>query len=72
MCRPWASPATARSRQGIGSNAFVPEGYVPPKGAGLNLAWPSQVIGDYFGAAGIPILRGRDFTAADPRALRWW
>ena len=29
-------------------NAFVPEGYIPPKGAGLNLAWPAQVIGDYF------------------------
>ncbi|MGP8175774.1 MAG: ABC transporter permease [Terracidiphilus sp.] len=44
---------------------FVPEGYVPPKGAGLTLAWPPQVIGDYFHAEGIPLLRGRDFTEAD-------
>ncbi len=44
---------------------FTPEGYVPTKGAGLNLAWPPQVMGNYFQAAGIPILRGRAFTSAD-------
>jgi putative ABC transport system permease protein len=44
---------------------FTPEGYVPPRDAGLNLAWPSRVMGDYFSAAGIPIIRGRAFTAAD-------
>jgi putative ABC transport system permease protein len=44
---------------------FTPEGYVPPKGAGLNLAWIPQVMGNYFGAQGIKIVRGRDFTAAD-------
>jgi putative ABC transport system permease protein len=44
---------------------FTPEGYVPPKGAGLNVAWIPQVTGDYFQAQGIPIIRGRDFTPAD-------
>jgi predicted permease len=44
---------------------FTPEGYVPPKGAGLNLAWIPQVMGNYFQAQGIPIIRGRNFTLAD-------
>jgi hypothetical protein len=44
---------------------FVPEGYVPPRGKTLNMSWPSQVMGNYFAAAGIPLLRGRVFTAAD-------
>jgi len=54
-------PASGQDMRGT----FTPEGYNPPKGAGLNLAWPSQVLGDYFKAAGIPIIRGRDFTPAD-------
>jgi putative ABC transport system permease protein len=45
--------------------AFTLEGYVPPTDAGLNLAWPPEVMGNYFRAAGIPILRGRAFTPAD-------
>jgi putative ABC transport system permease protein len=53
------------STGGGGNSAFVAEGYAAPKGAALSLAWPSQTIGDYFGAAGIPLLRGRDFTPAD-------
>ena len=44
---------------------FTPEGYVAPKGAGLNLAWVPQVMGNYFDAQGIAILRGRAFSAAD-------
>jgi predicted permease len=49
----------------LGGNGFVAEGYVAPKGAGLNFSWPSQVMGSYFRAARIPLLRGRDFTEAD-------
>jgi putative ABC transport system permease protein len=44
---------------------FTPEDYTPPRGAGLNLAWVPQVIGNYFQAQGIPIIRGRDFNAGD-------
>ena len=47
---------------------FTPEGYIPPKSAVLNLAWASELMGNYFRAAGIPLLRGRDFTPADDRA----
>jgi putative ABC transport system permease protein len=54
-------PATDSDMRGT----FTPEGYVPPKGAGLNLAWIPQVMGNYFEAQGIKIVRGRDFTAAD-------
>jgi putative ABC transport system permease protein len=55
------------SGQGVRAT-FTPEGYIPPKGAGLNLLWPSELMGNYFRAAGIPLLRGRDFTPADDRA----
>jgi putative ABC transport system permease protein len=44
---------------------FTPEGYIAPQGGGLNLVWLSEVMGDYFRATGIPIVRGRDFAAAD-------
>ncbi len=57
---------TALPASGYDARAtFAPDGYVPPKGAGLNLAWLSQLTGDYFRAAGIPVLRGRDLTSAD-------
>lgn len=50
---------------GNDNTVFVPEGYVPPKGSDMIVAWPPQVLGDYFRASGIPILRGREFTEAD-------
>jgi predicted permease len=50
---------------GNNSNAFVPEGYVAPRGVNLNLAWASRVMGNYFAAARIPLLRGRSFTDSD-------
>ncbi len=45
--------------------AITIEGYVPPKGAGLNLATISLVRGDPIQALGIRLLRGRTFTEAD-------
>ncbi|MGB6133622.1 MAG: ABC transporter permease [Acidobacteriaceae bacterium] len=54
-------PATANG-SGI---AFTIDGYVPPKGAGLNMASMSMVRGDAFEALGIRLLRGRLFTEAD-------
>ncbi len=53
---------------GAGSDnnmGFVAEGYTPPKGAALQMAWPSQVQGNYFRSSGIPVLRGRSFTDSD-------
>ncbi|HET6205413.1 MAG TPA: ADOP family duplicated permease, partial [Terracidiphilus sp.] len=51
---------------GVNNNqTFVVEGYTPPKGADLNLATVSYVIGNYFSAMGIQMLRGRFFTEAD-------
>jgi len=57
---------TALPATGEGTRAtFAPDGYVPPKVGSLNLGWLSQLTGDYFRAAGIPIIRGRDFSAFD-------
>jgi predicted permease len=45
--------------------AFTIEGYVPAKGAGLNMAATSLVESDPFEALGIRVLRGRVFTESD-------
>lgn len=45
--------------------AFTLDGYVPPKGAGLNIASISMVLGDPLQALGIRLLRGRWFTESD-------
>jgi len=51
---------------GSNSNStFIVDGYVPPPGAGMNLATLVTVQGDYLQAMGIPLLAGRFFTPAD-------
>jgi putative ABC transport system permease protein len=47
------------------NDAFVAEGYVPPKGEGIDLATTIQIEGDYFQAMGIPLLHGRLLTQDD-------
>ncbi len=47
------------------NSTFIVDGYVPPAGAGMNLATLVTVRGDYLQAMGIPLLAGRFFTPAD-------
>jgi len=47
------------------NQTFVVEGYVPPKGADMNLATVSHVMGNFFPSLGISLLHGRFFTEAD-------
>ena len=49
----------------VRNSTFAADGYVPPEGTEVDIAWPSQVMGDYFRAAGIPLLHGRVFTGDD-------
>jgi predicted permease len=52
--------------QGANNNqTFVVDGYTPPPGADMNLATVTQVMGNFFPAMGIHLLRGRFFTEAD-------
>ena len=50
---------------GGGNQAFIPEGYVHPKDADIDLAAHIQVDADYFHAMGIPLLQGRYLTRDD-------
>jgi predicted permease len=50
--------------------AFMVEGYVPARGAGLNISAMSLVEGDPFEALGIRVLRGRVFTESDNAGSR--
>jgi putative ABC transport system permease protein len=48
-----------------GASTFIVDGYVPAKGANLNLATYILIEGDYLEAMGIPLIAGRWFTDAD-------
>src|SRR5438094_291670 len=50
---------------GNSNSAFIAEGYVAPKGGGMNLATLVTVEGDYLQTIGVPLLSGRFFTPAD-------
>jgi putative ABC transport system permease protein len=47
------------------NSTFVVEGYVPPKGASMNLANFILTEGDYLQSMEIPLLAGRFFTESD-------
>jgi len=47
------------------NTTFIADGYIPPPGAGMNLATPVNVQGDYLQSMEIPLQEGRFFTNAD-------
>ena len=49
----------------ISLQSFIPDDYVFRQGTEQLAAIPSQVIGDYFAAMGMQLLRGRFFTPSD-------
>jgi putative ABC transport system permease protein len=59
-------PASGAGMRG----GFVVQGYVAPKGPGINFAAPTLVAGDYLQAMGISLLRGRLFTDGDAAATQ--
>ncbi|HTB98568.1 MAG TPA: ABC transporter permease [Terracidiphilus sp.] len=48
-----------------GYQNFQVENYTPPPGANLNLATVSEILGNFFPATGMRLLRGRAFTPDD-------
>jgi predicted permease len=62
----YAGMTTFLPATGSNSNTtFVVEGFIAPKGAGMNLATWVQVQGDYLQAMQVPLLAGRYPTPAD-------
>jgi predicted permease len=53
-----------------GKRIFAVENHPAPAGAGMNLNAHSAVLGDYFRAMGIPLVRGRYFTRADEQGTQ--